>query len=159
MIVTPFLLASMTALQVAPAGPIDPSTVKIDGHIQKPRSTDIAYDFDCGGNSIALAWRQQWLPLEEVPLAKAQSVRLVRLLIRPRPIAAAHHRQVQNLFAGFAWIETAEVNCPEDKIEISIRGMLHRSWIDYVEERIEKNPGPVTKKIEVTSDGSIRIVD
>ena len=133
--------------------------MKIDGHIQKPRSTDIAYIFDCGGNSIALAWRQQWLPREEVPLAQAQSVRLVRFAIHSRPIAAAHHQQVQNLFARFAWIETAEVNCPDDKIEISIQGMLHRSWIDYIEERIEKNPRPVMKKIEVTPDGSLRIVD
>jgi hypothetical protein len=157
MIVMPFLLASMTALQVAPAGPIDPSTVKIDGHIQKPRSTDIAYAFDCGGNSIELAWRQQWLPREEVPLAKAQSVRLVRLLIRPRPIAAADHRQVQNLFARFAWIETADVNCPEDKIEISIRGMLHRPWIDHIEERVEARPRAVLKVIQVAPDGSVRI--
>ena len=157
MIVVPFLLASMTALQVAPAGPIDPSTVKIDGHIQKPRSTDIAYAFDCGGNSIALAWRQQWLPREEVPLANAQSVRLKRFAIHSRSIAAPDHQQVQNLFARFAWIETAEVNCPDDKIEISIRGMLHRSWIDHIEERVESRPRPITMTIRVAPDGSVKI--
>jgi hypothetical protein len=157
MIVTQFFLATMAALQVASAGAPDPSTVKIDGHIRKPRSTDIAYTFECGGNRIALGWNEQWLPLDEVPLAEAQSVRLGKLSIPARRIAPSDHLQVQRLFATFAWLEKAEVNCPGDVIEISLQGMLHRSWIDHLEERVDTRPKVTTKTIRIDADGAVRI--
>lgn len=157
MIFTPFLLALLAAAQVTTAGVPDPSTVMIDGHVRKPRSTDVAYTFECGGTAINLAWRQQWLPLDEVPLSEAQSVRLERLSVRARPIAPSYHLQLQTLFADFAWIEKAEVNCPRDRIEISLHGMLHSSWIDHLEERVESRPRPVTRTIRMAADGSVKI--
>jgi hypothetical protein len=157
MMVTPFFLAAMAASQVASAGAPDPSTVMIDGHVRKPRSANVAYAFECGGSTISLAWNQQWLPLDEVPLAEAQSVRLEKLSVPTRRISRSDQAQIQSLFASFAWIEKAEVNCPRDKIEISLLGMLHDPWIDYLEERIDTSPRPTTKTIRIEAEGGIKI--
>lgn len=157
MIVKAFLIAAIAALQPSPAPLSDPSTVMIDGHIRKPRNTAVAYAFDCGGTAIRLAFHQEWLPLEEVPLAKAQSVRLGGLSIGGRRMAPSDDREVRDLFASFAWIERAQVNCPGEQIQISIHGMPHRPWVEHLEQDLDTRPRPTIRVINVAADGAVRI--
>jgi hypothetical protein len=156
------LLATAAALHAAPAArspePVDRTEIIIDGHIQKPRSTHIAYRFDCGGMKIRVAYRQTELPPEEAAsLAETWRVRLSRLSVSDGRVTRSGHRQAQDLFATFAWLERSELNCPPGKVELRLYGMLHDPWVDMLEKDAGPVPRATVRVIHFGQDGTVKI--
>ncbi len=151
------IVCAVSLLLMAFSEPPAPPEV-LDG-AESSRLTEVSYAFHCRGSRTALSYRQERHdPGRVSALSDAVRVTLSRLSVSGRRIEREGLQAARRVFRAYAMIEQVEVRCFRDDVDILVRGVDRRPWVDFLEERLKERPRPAIHTIRISKSGAVRII-